>query len=225
MSARTFLVQCVALLVALASASFSAQSNSAQSKPPATSQSLAQEFPVNMRENVTAGRTPIGTKVEASLTLATLVNGTVFPVGATLVGEVVESTAKSVSAPSRLAIRMDSVRWKKQSADVKVYLTSWYYPVMVAAEDLSNDAPPGIGGPLGRGGSRRGVPSSQPFPSDSAPGPTSTVSDHRIVMKDVNSVHLDDGTLAITSSRLNLKLDKTTTYVFATANLMPDKKK
>jgi len=217
MSPRTFLIRCVALPVALASASLAAQS-----KPPANSPALAQEFPVTIRQNIVAGRTPVGTKVEANLTLATLVNGTVFPVGATFVGEVVESAAKSTTAPSRLAIRMDSVHWKKQSAVVKVYLTPWYYPVTVSAEDLSNDPPPGIGGPVGRGG-RRSVPSSQPFPTDSPPGPTSNVSDHRVVMKDVDSVHLDDGTLAITSPRLNIKLDKVTTYVLATANLMPAK--
>lgn len=217
MSARTFLVRTVALPVALASASLSAQS-----KPPATHPALAQEFPVTMRQNIVAGRTPVGTKVEANLTLATLVNGAVVPVGATFVGEVVESAAKSATAPSRLAIRMDSVQWKTQSAAVKVYLTSWYYPVTVSTEDLSNDSPPGIGGPMGRGG-RRSVPSSQPFPTDSPPGPTSNVSDHRVVMKDVDSVHLDDGTLAITSLRVNIKLDKATIYVLATANLMPAK--
>jgi hypothetical protein len=219
MSARTFLVRSVALPVALASGLLSAQS-----KPPAASPALAQEFPVTMRQNIVAGRTPVGTKVEANLTLATLVNGTVVPMGATFVGEVVESAAKSASAPSRLAIRMDSLHWKKQSAVVEVYLTSWYYPLMVSPEELSNDPPPGIGGPLGRGGARRNVPSSKPIPTDSPSGPTSTVSDHRVVMKDIDSVHLNDGTLAITSSRLNIKLDKATTYVLATANLMPAKK-
>lgn len=218
MSARTFLVRSVALPVALTSALLSAQS-----KPPATSPALAQEFPVTMRQSIVAGRTPVGTRVEANLTLATLVNGAVVPVGATFAGEVVESAAKSATTPSRLAIRMDSVQWKKQSAAVKVYLTSWYYPVTVSAEELSSDPPPGIGGPLGRGGSRRNVPSSQPFPTDSPSGPTSNVSDHRVVMKDVDSVRLNDGTLAITSSRFNIKLDKATIYVLATANLMPSK--
>ena len=219
MPARTPLVRIVACAAALASAWLSAQSKPAVSNP-----SLAQEFPVTMRQNVVAGRTSVGTKVEANLTIATLVDGAVVPVGATFAGQVVASDAKSPTAPSRLAIRMDSVHWKKQSAAVKVYLTAWYYPVTVSAEDLfNNESPPRLSGPMGRGASRRNVPSTQPSPTDSPSGGTSNVSDHRVVMKDVDSVHLDDGTVAITSSRFNIKLDKATTYVLATPNLTPAK--
>ncbi len=48
-----------------------------------------------MRQNVVAGKTPVGTKVEAKLTIATLVKGTVIPEGAVFSGEVVDSVAKS----------------------------------------------------------------------------------------------------------------------------------
>src|SRR6266403_2589125 len=48
------------------------------------------EFPVTLRQNVVAGKTPVGTKVEAKLTVATLVDGAVIPRDATFSGEVVE---------------------------------------------------------------------------------------------------------------------------------------
>src|SRR5262249_56546059 len=77
--------------------------------------------------------------VEAKLTIATLVKGAVVPKGAVLSGEVTESTAKSENIPSRLAIRMDSARWKDGSTDLKVYLTAWYYPLK--SENRDQDSP------------------------------------------------------------------------------------
>lgn len=203
----------------------------AQSKPAVSNPSAPQEFPVTMRQNVVAGTTEVGTKVEAKLTVATLVNGVVIPEGATFAGEVVESSAKSAIAPSRLAIRMDSVRWKKGSASIKTYLTAWYYPVrIVTGEDRGSD-PTGIHGQIGAqtgGDSRHSAPASRPFPpgvgpqgTDVSQGPTSTVSDHREVMKDVDSARLEDGTLVLTSTRFNIKLDKSTTYVLAVGSLTP----
>ncbi len=73
------------------------QSKSEQPKPPVPSSSLAREFPVTMRQKVVAGKTPVGTKVEANLTIATLVDGKVIPMGATFSGEVVDSAANSAT--------------------------------------------------------------------------------------------------------------------------------
>lgn len=47
-------------------------------------------------------------------------------------GKVIESVARTSTEPSRLAIRMDSVRWKDGSAAVMIYLTAWCYPTTVA---------------------------------------------------------------------------------------------
>ena len=58
---------------------------------------------MTMRENVVAGKTPVGTKVEAKLTIATLFEGTVIPMDATFSGEVTESREKSDTEPSHLA--------------------------------------------------------------------------------------------------------------------------
>ena len=204
------------VIVALIFCSATAQQTPAGSPP--------QEFPVIMRQIVVAGETPVGTKVEAKLTIATLISGKVIPIGATLSGEVVASDAKTADKPSRLAIRVDSARWKHDSVSIKAYLTAWYYPLrMNTGDDHSIDAPTGIHGDVGV--TMGGSPASQRYPTgntnqgpDIPPPPTSTISDHRVKMKDVDSVHLDDGGTAITSSRSNLKLDKTTTYVLATGD-------
>lgn len=202
-----------------------------QTKPAVPGASGMHEFPVTMRQNVLAGTTPVGTKVEAKLEIATLVDGTVIPRGAIFSGEVIESAAKSATDPSRLAIRMDSVRWKKGSASLKVYLTAWYYPIRLAIGEAPLDEP--LGAPIGR--HRKGTstydpnsPTSQPLPGrsppkgpDLPPAPASNISDHRVVMKDVDSTRHSDGAVALTSSRFNIKLDKSTTYVLAMGEPTP----
>ena len=49
--------------------------------------------------------------------------------------------------------------------------------------------------------------------------PVFTVSKQRVLMKDIESERRGDGAVAITSQRLNIKLDKLTTYVLATGEL------
>lgn len=86
------------------------------------------EFPVTFKQSLSAGKTPVGSKIEAKLMVATLVDGKVIPRNAVFSGEVVESVAKSATAPSRLAIRVDSAQWKDGSTPIKLFLTAWYYP-------------------------------------------------------------------------------------------------
>jgi hypothetical protein len=220
----------VVLTVLLASAALLGQTT-----PAAPSSSAGLEFPVIMRQNVVAGTTPVGAKVEAKLAVATLVHGVVVPQDAVLSGEVTESVAKSASGPSRLAIRMDSAQWKNGSAPKllqltnKGYLTAWYYPAaMPSPQDLSSGLPDATHNPrLGSGtagvypGQRN--PTSPPFPgadtgADSLPAPpapASNISQHRVLMKNVESTRTDDGAVTLTSKRSNIKLDKTTTYVLA----------
>ena len=207
-----------------------------QPKPAVPSASSVPEFPVTMRQNVVAGKTSVGTKVQAKLAIATLLDGTVIPKGATFSGEVVESVAKSAADPSRLAIRMDSVQWKKGSAPIKVYLTAWFYPIRMPVAEDTSDEPPAI--PIGRPRQHRegtysnpNSPASRPFPGgdtakspDVTPdSPASSISNHRALMKDVESTSNSDGVVAITSGRFNIKLNKTTTYVLATGDLTPVK--
>ena len=93
------------------------QQTPGQPTPAASGSSGALEFPVIMRQNVVAGTTPVGTKVQAKLAVATLVDGVVVPRDAVLSGEVTESVAKSAIDPSRLAIRMDSARDGRPAAE------------------------------------------------------------------------------------------------------------
>jgi hypothetical protein len=223
-------IHSVAIAVALCSLALHGQQKSA-----APSASGGREFPVTMRQKIEAGKTPVGTKVEAELALATLVEGTVIPRDAIFSGEVIESTAKTGTEPSRLAIRMDAVRWKKGSAPVKVYLTAWYYPIRAGMAQGVTYGP--AGGTVSKTWNGMGAypvpgsPASQPFPSadnQSSPGVTpdataSSISNHRVLIKDVESQRSDDGTIVITSSRFNIKLDKLTTYVLAADELQPPK--
>ena len=211
--------------------------------PPTPSSSFAGlEFPVIMRQKVVAGTTSVGTKVQAKLAVATLVNGVVVPQDAILSGEVIESAAKSATGPSRLAIRMDSVQWKNGPAPkalqlaTKVFLTAWYYPAAPpSSQDLSDKA-----AEAARPNSRH--PNNAPFPTDTYPAsasqpfpgrdpnrnvdtlpppptPASGISQHRVLMKNVESAQDSEGTVSLTSKWSNIKIDKTTTYVFATGDL------
>lgn len=201
----------------------------AQQTPAAHSSMPGSEFPAVMRQNVAAGKTPVGTKVEAKLTVATLVNGTVIPKDAILSGEVTESVAKSGTDPSRLAIRMDSVQWKDGSAPLKLYLTSWYYPApAMTPQNVSYGPTDADHTPRNWNGDGPYYdpksPAYQPSPSrqkekDSAP--SSNPSNRRLLMKNVECLRSGDGTVVITSSRSNIKLDKLTTYVLAPSNLLP----
>jgi len=79
-------------------------------KPAAPAASDVQEFPVIMRQNVTAGKTPVGTEVQAKLMVGTIGDGTVSPTNAIFSGRVIDYVANTSTEPSRLAIGMDSVQ-------------------------------------------------------------------------------------------------------------------
>jgi hypothetical protein len=204
-----------------------------QQQPAASAPSEVREFPVILQQNVTAGKTQAGTKVQARLGVATLVDGTVIPRNALFSGEVIESTAKTKTDPSRVSIRMDSVQWKNGSTSVKVYLTAWYYP---AKDQMGQDLQYGPQQPANRTWNGQGQypdPNSKsykPFPGSetdkgtSVPDtPSATTSNHRVLMKDVGSASGNGGALALVSKRTNIKLDKLTTYVLASGDLLPAK--
>jgi hypothetical protein len=204
-----------------------------QQKPAAVSPSGVQEFPVTLQQSVTAGKTLAGTKIQAKLGIATLVEGTVIPRDAVFSGEVVESVEKTKSNPSRVALRIDSVQWKNGSASFKIYLTPWFYPT---GEAVGQDLQYGPTQPANRTWNGQGQypdPNSKvykPFPgSDSDKGsavpdtPTAITSNHRVLMKNVDTATSNDGTLTLVSKRGNIKLDKLTIYVFASGDLIPAK--
>jgi hypothetical protein len=193
------------------------------------------EFPVNMKQEVTAGKTPAGTRVQAKLQVATLVDGTVFPRNTVFSGEVTESVAKSESNPSRVAIRMNSAQWKDGSAPVRIYLTAWFYPLVPSgrSQDLSYGPAQSATQTWNGAGTYPdpNSPASQPFPradmnrsAEAAPeSPVYILSKRRFLMKDVESEHNSDGAVTISSRYFNIKLDKSTTYVMATGELGPRK--
>ena len=198
-----------------------------QDKPQATGTPTFLEFPVTMKQKVEAGKTPIGTKIKVELVMATLVDGKTVPRGAVLSGVVTESAVKTAATPSLLAIRLDSAQWKKGSVAIKAYLTPWFYPIR---NEIAPDLRYGpADGPISKTwngmGTYPGSAASQPFPDTtvtdpehSAPDtPATNISNRRSVMKDVEAMRDQYGAIAISSRRLNLKLDKLTTYVFVTS--------
>jgi hypothetical protein len=204
-----------------------------QRKKPEAGPPKAQEFPIILQQSVTAGKTPVGTKIQAKLWVATLVDGAVIPRNAVFSGEVVESAAKTKTDPSRVVLRMDSVQWKDGSAAVKVYLTAWYYP---PRSEAGQDLQYGPQQPANRTWNGEGQypdPNSKvykPFPGDSSDQksavpdtPTAIAGNHRVLMQDVESTRGVDGAVALVSKRTNIKLDKLTTYVLAGSDLLPAK--
>jgi hypothetical protein len=167
----------------------------------------ATEFPVLMRQDIVAGKTTVGTRVEAKLVLGTLLNGTAIPKNSILPGKVIESVAKSPTEPARLAVRMDSVQWKNGSAPVELYLTSWYY--RAAATTPNTDAPT----------ASHYDPTSpiyEPLPgSENNPRPVHNPTNRRVLMKNVEGLRRPDGGVAIISKISNIKIDRSTTYVLA----------
>jgi hypothetical protein len=192
-----------------------------QQTPAAPSSLGGIEFPVLMQQSVAAGN-PVGTKVRAKLAAATLVNGVVIPQEALLSGEVTESVAKSATTASRLAIHMDSAQWKNGSAPINVYLTAWYYPVAMGANQDPAPGLPPISVPHHRAGwHSTGMDTGTPGAVPPAPGSGTSI--QRVLMKNVESTRNSDGAVALTSKRFNIKLDKQITYVLAAGGLLPAK--
>jgi len=190
------------------------------------------ELPITLRQTVEAGKTPVGTKVEARLVMGTMIEGGVLPRGAVILGEVIESVAKSENSPSRLAICMDSAQWKNGGAKFRVFVTAWYYPpAPMAPPDLSY-VPPGE--KRNWGGVDPTVDTTDPpNPAQklstqqdngmNAGAPASIISKKRVLMKNIKSASGADGSVVLVSSRSNIKLNKVTTYVLAINELLPGK--
>jgi hypothetical protein len=211
---RTATARRAFVAVALASAASLSQSKGE------TSHAAALEFPVVLQQNVVAGKTAVGAKVQAKLTIATLLHGVVIPQDAVISGEVIESVAKSATEPSRVAVRMDTAQWKNGAApsvlplETKLYLTAWYYPLVAADyNSATGDADP----PLHV--NSRDTSRTIPVPTTPVPG----LSQHRAVMKYIESVTGAGGAIVLTSKHSNIKLDKSTTYVLAAGELQSAK--
>lgn len=201
-----------------------------QKTPTASASAVAQEFPLVFQQNIVAGKTPVGTSIQAKLHMATLVHGVVIPQGAVFSGEVLQSVAKTKSAPSRLALRVDSAQWKNASVTIKLYLTGWFYPSVFEDGPTLPSGAPQADSKIWNGVAQypSNSPTYHPFPNSvgNENGPagsqteSSAASSHRVRMKDVETDRDTDGTLALVSSHSNIKLDKSTIYVLASAELL-----
>lgn len=166
---------------------------------PTTSVIGVQEFPVVFESSVTAGKTPVGTTIQAKLSIATLLNGIVVPQNAEFSGEIVVSQARTKNQPSRLSLRMDSVSWKNGSARVKVFLSDWFSPRIPEPQSLQ----PGITISSVDGPPVSNLPTSQ----------------HWEKMKDIDSEHASDGMVTLVCKQRTVKIYRYITYVLTTGDL------
>lgn len=195
----------------------------AQDKPgPPQAISQGTEFPVVFDQSVSAGKTPVGAKVQAHLFISTLFRGVVIPRNALLTGEVTESLAKKGTEPSRLAVRFDSARWKNGSAALKLYVTSSYYPnVSDPGQELQYGP---TKSPSSTWNGQGPYPDEhtkvyEPFPAgdsgqkDASPSASNSITlNRRVTMKNVDLDRKPDGSLALVSHHSNIKLENMTTY-------------
>jgi hypothetical protein len=219
MSLRVTSVQCLVVGIVWSSSLLGQQQPAAASLAPPLL-----EFPVALQQSVETGKTPVGTKIQAKLVVATLVNRAVIPENAVFSGVVIESVAKTKKNPARLAIRIDSVEWKSGSAFITAYLTSWYYPTTVQAGQDLQYRPPEPDSKTWNGAGQYPSADSriyERFPSgdsekDAGAVPdtaSSKPSNRPTRMKNVESAPTQDGGIALVCEHANLKFDKLTTYV------------
>ena len=201
-----------------------------QQKSTAPSSSPLREFPVVMQQSVEAGKTPVGTKVQAKLAVATTFHGIVIPRNAVVTGVVFESVRKTATSPSRLGIRMENAKWKDEATCMmKAYLMPLYYPVVSQAMQ----GPPAESSDTGSGsmsGSNQSSPMSQPSfggsnseAAQEAMPNLLTLSSRPVSMKNVEIEPVPDNGVALVSQHENIKLHKMTTYVLAGIETPPTK--
>ena len=179
------------------------------------------QFPVVLQRSVEAGKTPVGTKIQAKLAVATWFHGTLIPRNAVISGVIFESVGKSAKAPSRLGIRMETARWKDQSTCMmKAYLMPLYYAMTAqSAAGLPIGSPDPDSRTL-NGPAQSSSPMHQSFPDNSEASREAipnapTMSSRPVAMKNVTLEPVSDGGIELVSEHANVKLYKMTTYVLA----------
>jgi len=195
-----------------------------QQKSTAPSSSPLREFPVVLQQNVEAGKTPVGAKVQAKLAVGTTFHGVVIPRNAVVTGVVFESVRKSATAPSRLGIRMENAKWKDESTCMmKAYLMPLYYPMVSQA---MQGPPVESSDPDSRSMNGANQSASSPMSQPSFGGSNSeaaqeampnllTLSSRPVSMKNVEIEPVPDNGVELVSKHDNIKLHKMTTYVLA----------
>jgi hypothetical protein len=180
------------------------------------------EFPVVLQQNVEAGKTPAGTKVQGKLAAATLFNGALIPKNAVASGVVLESESRKGEDRARLAIRMNTVTWNGGWAPLYAYLMPLYYPATEqAVPNLPNESPDPDSRTLNGPNQSSQPPMSRPFPGGGSEASEGAIPEVAILpsrpvrMKNVVLEPTSNGGIALVSEHAHIKLFKMTTYVFA----------
>jgi len=182
------------LMIIVACSSGSSGQQQPRTTAPATE---VQEFPVVFQKSVTAGKTPVGTTIQAQLSMATLLNGIVVPQNATFLGEIVVSQARTKNQASRLSLRMNSVSWKNGSPRVKVFLSDRFSPRIPEPQYLQP------GKSSFHGPEVLHLATAEPWEK----------------IKDVDSERASDGVITLVCKQHTVKIYRYIMYVLTTADL------
>lgn len=202
---------------------FCSMASIGQQRPSASASPVLREFPMILQQNIEAGKTPAGTKVQGKLTAATLFAGVLIPKNAIASGVVVESESKKTGKNgARLAIRMISATWNGGWTPLGAYLMPLYYPTIEQTmPNLPTESPDPDSRTLNGPNQSSSSPMSRPSlsgdseASQAAIPSIPTISHHPVRMGNVTLAPTSDGGIALVSEKTNIKLFKMTTYIFA----------
>ena len=158
-----------------------------------------------LKHGLTAGESTVGTPVDATLVVATMVRGTVIPTGAHFFGQVEESIAASAESPARIVVRFAAVRWDKKTIPVELYLTNTYFPRPPEAGQWGTKV---VNMEMVRFMADGG--SSVPVQLLVSPHPAEAPA--RVAIGSTATILTEDGETAIVSSKKKLHLDRELTY-------------
>jgi hypothetical protein len=178
-------------------------------------------------QKIEAGKTPVGTPVEAKLVMATLMSGRVVPRDAVLLGHVEQSQPKHGNEPSTLRIAIDTVRWNSGEMKISGYLTSRYHPLAWDDSPDLSDGTDGSGLLADRRARRqqmmrvRTQGHMDERPADqrttNAPDVKVGVSPNSRPIAHVTQVVTPAGDVTLSSAARTIKLSKNTVYTFVAA--------
>jgi len=203
----------------------------------------AQEFPAVLMQNVEAGKTAVGTVVNARLMIGTLAGGMVIPEGAVLSGVVEQSLAREGKVPTLLKIHMTKAAWKDHAIALSLYLSDQFYPARTGPSpeasdfDASKSRMRGVEvqsrNIVGRGGVTAvtvvvNTPPKAVIEDTTQGGKTENRAGAtlgfagRVKLKGLAAVPDSTGGLAVISDSKKLKLDRATCYSFQGVAPVPE---
>jgi hypothetical protein len=161
------------------------------------------EFPLRLKSKIIAGKTPVGSAVEGTLVMATLVNGVVIPENAVFTGVIQESVKHEGNAPSRIRVHVTAAKWSGKSMAVELYATGHIYPPF--SDKLDPEEIERM-----RDLFRRGVMAASDPTAPSAP----RYDPRRLINKNIRNERSPTGEVVVVSEKSNIEMSGGAVYCF-----------